>query len=270
MPPKSVLITGCSIGGIGSALAESFQKRNLQVFATARSLSKMSHLENLPNVTLLALDVTSSSDITKAVELVKSKTGGTLDYLVNNSGAQYSCPTLDVDITEAKGMFDVNFWGVLAVTQAFAPLLIAAKGTLVTIGSINAVLNVPWMSVYGASKSAITMLAETLRLELAPFGVKVLTVVTGAVETKIMENGPGLKLPKDSLYTKIEGIISDRVSGKEEIRRMTATDYAERVVQDILGGAVGKVWRGQMASMVHLTSLIAPTSMIVCFCLPLF
>ncbi len=264
MSLRSVLITGCSAGGIGSALAESFQKHNLQVFATARSLSKMSHLKKLPNVTLLALDVTSASDIAKAVESVKSKTGGTLDYLVNNSGAQYACPTLDVDITRAKAMFDVNFWGVLAVTQAFAPLLIAAKGTLVTIGSINAVLNVPWMSVYSASKSAVTMLAETLRLELAPFGVKVLTVVTGAIESKIMENGPQLKLPESSLYTKIEGIISDRVTGKEEIQRMTASDYAERVVQDILSGADGKVWRGQMASMVHLTSLIAPTFLVVC------
>lgn len=111
MPLKSVLITGCSAGGIGSALLESFQERNLQVFATARSLSKMSHLSKLPNVILLTLDVTSPSDITTAVEYVKSKTAGSLDYIVNNSGVSYICPTLDVDIIDAKAMFDVNFWG---------------------------------------------------------------------------------------------------------------------------------------------------------------
>lgn len=109
MALKSILIIGCSAGGIGSALAESFQKRNLQVFATACSLSKMAHLSKLPNVVLLTLDVTSSSDISEAVEYVKSNTGGSLDYLVNNSCVNYICPTLDVDVQDAKDMFDVNF-----------------------------------------------------------------------------------------------------------------------------------------------------------------
>ena len=145
MALKSVLITGCSAGGIGSALAEAFQKRNLHVFATARTPSKMSHLEKLPNVTLLTLDVTSASSIAAAVEAVRAKTGGKLDYLVNNSGRGFVMPTLDVNMEEAKRIFDVNFWAVLAVTQAFAPLLIAAQGTIVNISSLIGHLNVVWM-----------------------------------------------------------------------------------------------------------------------------
>lgn len=86
---KSVLITGCSNGGIGSALAKAFQTHDLQVFATARDVSKMADLVKLSNVTLLALDVTDSSQISAAVDTVKSHTGGTLDYLVNNSGKQH-------------------------------------------------------------------------------------------------------------------------------------------------------------------------------------
>lgn len=146
MSPKSVLITGCSAGGIGFALAEEFQERGFQVFATARTRSKTSNIENLPNVTFIPLDVTDSSTISAAVEVVKAHTGGTLDYLVNNAGRNYFMPTLDVDIDEAKRMFDTNFWGALEVTQAFAPLVIAAKGTIVNICSISSHVNVPWMS----------------------------------------------------------------------------------------------------------------------------
>ncbi|PQE19322.1 hypothetical protein CJF31_00009412 [Rutstroemia sp. NJR-2017a BVV2] len=147
---KSVLITGCSAGGSGSALAEVFQKRGLHVFATARTLSKMSHLNDLPNVTLLELDVTSSQSIAAALEAVKTQTDGKLDYLVNNAGQSMVMPALDADIEEAKKLFDVNFWGVIAMTQAFAPLVIAAKGTVVNICSISGYVNAPWMSKWNS------------------------------------------------------------------------------------------------------------------------
>ena len=84
-PQQTVLITGCSDGCIGSALAKSFQSRGFCVFATARESSKMTSLKNLPSITLLGLDVTSSTSIAAAVEVVKEQTGGTLDYLVNNA-----------------------------------------------------------------------------------------------------------------------------------------------------------------------------------------
>ena len=147
MASKTILITGCSAGGIGSALAESFQKRGLHVFATARSLGKMSHLEKLSNMTLLPLDATSQSSVQSAVESVKAATGGTLDYLVNNAGQGMIMPTLDVDIEAAKAMYDINVWGFLRVTQAFVPLLVATKGTLVNISSIAIGLHTPWMGM---------------------------------------------------------------------------------------------------------------------------
>jgi short-subunit dehydrogenase len=144
MPGKTILITGCSAGGIGYALAAECQRRGLTVFATARTTSKMSALEKLPNMTLLPLDVTSPSSIAEAVEQVKRRTGGKLDYLLNNSGQNLIMPALDLDIDDAKGMFEVNFWGVLRMIQAFAPLLIQAEGTIVNIGSIVAYLHAPY------------------------------------------------------------------------------------------------------------------------------
>ena len=145
MLPKYVLITGCSAGGIGSALAVAFQKRGLSVFATGRDLSKLLHLAELANVTLLVLSPTSAESVQGAVEKVKAATGGKLDYLVNNAGQTVFMPTLDFDIELAKEMFDINVWGAVRVTQAFADLVIAAKGTVVNICSISTSVNTPWM-----------------------------------------------------------------------------------------------------------------------------
>ena len=145
MPLKSVLITGCSAGGIGFALAQEFQKHNFHVFATARDPSKLSQLDKRPHVTLIALDVTSLGSVQKAVDIVRAHTGGTLDYLVNNAGQILNMPTLDFDIETAKAMYEINMWGMVRVTQEFAPLLIAAKGTLVNISSIATSVITPWM-----------------------------------------------------------------------------------------------------------------------------
>lgn len=142
---KSVLITGCSDHGIGSALAVAFQERGSQVFATARSIAKMSALAGLPNVTMLGLDITNPLQIKAAVETVEAQSGGTLDYLINNAGIYHFLPLVDEDIQDAKNVFDTNVWGTLAVTQAFTPLLIHAKGTIVNISSISSCMYVPWI-----------------------------------------------------------------------------------------------------------------------------
>jgi NAD(P)-dependent dehydrogenase (short-subunit alcohol dehydrogenase family) len=132
----SVLITGCSDGGIGSGLALVFQARGYHVFATVRDPEKASALKDLPRVTLLTLEVTNMEDIIAAKHAVSVQTGGTLSYLINNAGRNHFMPLLDEDIAAAKDVFDINVWGPLAITQAFASLLMKAKGTLVNITSI--------------------------------------------------------------------------------------------------------------------------------------
>lgn len=95
---KTALVTGSSEGGIGFAIAKEFQSRGVHVFATARNPDKVAALAKLSNVTVLALDVTSQASIDAAVSAVTEQTGGTLDYLINNAGAQYCMPTLDTDL----------------------------------------------------------------------------------------------------------------------------------------------------------------------------
>lgn len=149
MSLKTVLITGASAGGIGSALALSFQKRGLHVFATVRNPQKAAHLASLPNVSILELDVTSSASIAAAVEAVRAKTEGRgLDFLVNNSGSGYSIPLLDADLEEGRKLFEVNLWGMLGVIQKFAPLLVKAGGTVVNISSVGGEVNAPWIGEF--------------------------------------------------------------------------------------------------------------------------
>jgi NAD(P)-dependent dehydrogenase (short-subunit alcohol dehydrogenase family) len=140
----SVLITGCSDGGIGSGLALVFQERGYHVFATVRNPEKTHDLKGLPNVTLLTLEVTDQSHIQAVKDAVSAQTDGTLSYLINNAGRNHFMPPLDEDIDVAKKIFETHVWGPLAITQAFAPLLIKAQGT-VSITSIAGHGAVPTM-----------------------------------------------------------------------------------------------------------------------------
>ncbi|KAF7586333.1 hypothetical protein BBP40_009061 [Aspergillus hancockii] len=253
---QSVLITGCSAGGIGSALAETFHERGLYVFATARSKSKMTHLEKLPNLTLLELDVTSPESIAAAVAAVTAKTGGKLDYLVNNSGQSLVKPVLDTDINEAKKLFDVNVWGVVAMTQAFAPLVIAAKGGVVNLASLAAYFRGPWLSLFALTSS------NTLRLEMAPFGVKVVTVAAGTVETNIFRRSEESILPPGSMYKPAEKEIQGFADGSLINAAMPPAEFATKVVNDVLGGATGTIWRGKFATVGWFIFSFLPTWLI--------
>jgi 1-acylglycerone phosphate reductase len=149
MALESVLITGCSAGGIGSGIAIEFQKQGLHVFATARDVKKLAHLKELPNVTLLPLDVTSKQSVEAAVEAVKKseKGGGRLKYLVNNAGLGLTTPLIHVDTepgSSAREIWEVNYWGVLRVTKAFSELLIQEEGCIVNMGSGAGLVYWPW------------------------------------------------------------------------------------------------------------------------------
>jgi NAD(P)-dependent dehydrogenase (short-subunit alcohol dehydrogenase family) len=143
---KSILITGCSAGGIGASLALSLSQRkeNHHIFATVRNTSKIpKELHNRPNVTILALDVASSSSVTEAAKLVRASGHG-LDVLINNAGLPFSMPLLDVNLEDAQKVYDVNLWGVVRMIQAFADMIIERKGRIVNVGSIGGMVHLPW------------------------------------------------------------------------------------------------------------------------------
>jgi 1-acylglycerone phosphate reductase len=170
------LITGVSQGGLGDALTQQFLARGVSVVATSISLDLLSYLpQDQPRLKLLQLDVTSTSSISTAVSQVNELTKGRLDFLVNNAGYGYMMPLMDADIDKVKQNYDVNVFGLLAVTQAFFPLLRVAKGIVINQSSIAGLecTYQPFIGCYTSSKAAVCSLSNTLRLELKPFGIKV-------------------------------------------------------------------------------------------------
>lgn len=99
---------------------------------------------------------------------------------------------------------------------------------------------------------------------MKPFGVKVATVITGAIETNLFVNAPEHRLPADSIYKAAKSEVSARATGTDVSQHSKREDFARDLVKDILGGASGKVYRGAMASTIRFASTYLPTSVLVC------
>ena len=137
------------------------------------------------------LDVLSDDSIKNCVGKAKTKTDGTLNYLVNNAGAAYHMPISDMDLNESRKLFDLNVGSYVAVTQAFLPMLIAAKAAVIANQtSLSSVVPFPFLGPYNASKAAVTMLSATMRLELAPFDIQAVDLKNDAVKSKILGKVP--------------------------------------------------------------------------------
>ncbi|KAI1455761.1 putative short-chain dehydrogenase/reductase [Annulohypoxylon moriforme] len=260
---KTALITGCSDGGIGAAMAKVLLEKGYHVFATLRNTSKAGTLASLSEVEILELEVTSEESIARCVEQVRERTGGTLDLLINNAGRDYIMPLLDVDIKDAKKYFDLNFWSVLAVTQAFAPMVIKAKGAIVNHSSVSWNLATCWGGMYSTSKAAVKQLSEVLRVELEPLGVRVVTAVIGLVDTHIFANSSvdEFCLPLNSYYEPVRQFLIDTREGKKVVKLENVDVTARYLVDDILGGAKGCIWRGAVSTECKWLSAYLPTWM---------
>ncbi|KAH8429914.1 SDR family oxidoreductase [Aspergillus melleus] len=256
--PRTILITGCSAHGIGAALALNLARQGHYIFATARSPTKVPEsLTSLENVQVLPLDVRDPSTIADAVRAVIEHGRG-LDVLVNNAGAGYTMPLLDTDMDLAMDLYEANVWGPLRLIKACGDLLIASKGRIINMSSVGAVVNTPWLGVYSSSKAAITQLSETLRLELAPWGVRVVCIMAGSVTSAFHANEPEVILPPTSRYAAIRQMISDRATGRDDLKRCSADEFAASIVDDVLGTAGGVVWKGPYSALVKFLSRWCP------------
>ena len=264
---RIILVTGCSAGGIGAHLALVLAQlpEAHTVYATARDVSKIpAELSALPNVTTLPLDVTSASSVAAAAQAVASSGG--LDVLVNNAGSGYTMPLLDVDVAYAQRVHDANVWGPIRTTQAFSDLLVSSgKGRVVNVSSVGAFVNTPWIGVYSSSKAALNMLSDTLRLELAPFGVSVVSLMIGTVATPFHANEPDVVLPEKSRYAGIVQTISDWAKGRAGPKGGSVEEIARSLVPDVLGTGGGQchVWKGANSGAVRFMSRWLPVSVLV-------
>lgn len=179
-------------------------------------------------------------------------TKGRLDILYNNAGKNYTVPALDFNMDELQDLFQANVYSVMQMCQAFIPLLIATKGTIVQTGSLAAIMPYVWGSPYNASKAALHAYSNTLRVEVAPLGVRVITIVTGGVKSNIARTHR--VLPPDSYMVPLAVEYERRLTHSQQLG-MNTQQYARSCVRHVLAGDgwFGKkrwVWEGKMSWIV--------------------
>jgi NAD(P)-dependent dehydrogenase (short-subunit alcohol dehydrogenase family) len=223
---KTALVTGAS-SGIGQACAVHLVGSGWRILAGVRRAG------DAPEGTEeVLLDVTDEEQIRAAAGLVDQ-----LDGLVNNAGIAIAAPVEFLPPEELRHQLEVNLVGQVAVTQAFLPALRRAKGRIVFMGSIAGRSALPFLSPYAASKHALEALADSLRLELRPFGIRVSIVEPGTIKTAIWARSAQRA---DELIAASDGevgeLYGERIAAFREIalKRGAAGAPAQKVAKVVL------------------------------------
>ncbi|KAK3675981.1 NADPH-dependent 1-acyl dihydroxyacetone phosphate reductase [Recurvomyces mirabilis] len=254
---RVVLISGCSDGGTGAALAKEFHAHGFLVYATARNVSKMASLSSL-GIKTLELNIGSEDSIARCVKDVPH-----LDILINNAGGSYTMPVSDLSIAEAKKLFDTNLWGHVAVTQAFLPLLMKSRNAMiVNHTSVGAGMAIPFQAAYNASKAAMAMFSDTMRLELVSFGIKVVQMRTGGVKTNIISNTQAKEsmIPADSIWSPARDLVNKALTLEwAESQGISPEQWAREVVADLTRPAPAPMVRRGSSAWVAAIASMLPT-----------
>lgn len=238
---STVLISGCS-SGIGLALAREFASRGCRVFATARKPEVIKHLQK-ERMEIAALDVTDQSSIDACVAEVVAR-AGRIDVLVNNAGYALMGPVIDLTMDELRLQFETNVIGLTALTKACAPHMIKKRsGLIVNISSVSGVCATPFAGAYCATKAAVTLLSDSLRIELAPFGVSVVTVQPGAIKSSFGDAAARKTgLSENSFYAPIAGYVRARASASQK-DPTPAEEFAGELIDRLFRRNISKVIR---------------------------
>jgi NAD(P)-dependent dehydrogenase (short-subunit alcohol dehydrogenase family) len=182
MEAPVALVTGCS-SGIGAATVRELAGRRWRVAATGRRPEALTPLESLPGVTLVPLDVCDHESVVQATKRVADDIGP-VRALVNNAGYGLLGPIEEADLDAVRRQFETNVIGLLDVTQQVLPIMRERRqGVIVNISSVAGIYSNPFGGVYAASKFAVEALSDALRLEVAPWGLRVVVVEPGPIQT---------------------------------------------------------------------------------------
>jgi NAD(P)-dependent dehydrogenase (short-subunit alcohol dehydrogenase family) len=199
---KRVAIVTGSSSGIGLETALYLAENDFMTYATMRNPNKASdilkpaQLKGLP-LKVLHLDVTDDTSVNQAIHYIE-KNENRIDLLVNNAGYTQFGAAEDLSPEEIQAQFDTNVFGIFRTIREVIPIMRRqvedGGGTIINIGSANGFFGVPCASAYVSSKFALEGLTQSLRYELAPFGIKVVLIEPGAIRTNIATNS--MFLPK--------------------------------------------------------------------------
>lgn len=233
-----------------------------QVLGTVRDPSKYESPH--PHIRYLPLELTSNDSIRALRATVAGITGGKLDILYNNAGRNYVVPALDFDEAELHELFQANVFAVMEMCRQFVPLLIEAKGTIVQTGSIAGIMPYAWGAPYNASKAALHAYSDTLRVELAPLGVRVVNIVTGGVKSNIARTHR--TLPPDSYMQPLAADYESRLTHSQQLG-MDTKQYANSCVRQVLAGdgwlmKTRWIWEGKMSWIVWFAWTYLPTAVL--------
>ncbi len=236
-----VLISGCS-SGIGFSLAREFASRGCRVFATARKTSAIEDLKK-EEMETVALDVTSQASIDACVTYVIDK-AGRIDVLVNNAGYALIGPMIDLAIDDLKLQFDTNVIGLMALTKACAPHMIKQRsGLIVNIASVSGICATPFAGAYCASKAAVNLLSTSLRIELAPFGIDVVTVQPGAIKSNFGKvAADSIQLPEESVYRPVAAYVEARAQASQK-DPTPVEEFSKKLLDKLFGKKIPKIIR---------------------------
>ena len=185
MKKRIVLITGAS-SGIGKSTAELFLKKEYTVYASAPNVNKMHELRK-KGAHLIKLNISNKKDCQNAIDSIL-KASGSIDILINNAGYGLYGAIEDVTIEDAKKQFDVNLFGLVELTKLVLPTMRKNKnGRIINIRSILGAMSLPMGGWYHASKYALEGITDSLRQEVKAFGIKVILINPGAIESKWAE-----------------------------------------------------------------------------------
>lgn len=224
----NVLITGCS-SGIGRALADAFKAAGYDVWASARRAEDVADLSTA-GFHAVQLDVNDGAALQRLAGQL-----GELDVLVNNAGYGAMGPLLDGGTDAMQRQFETNVFSLVGVTQALFPALRKRKGLVVNIGSVSGVLVTPFAGAYCASKAAVHALSDALRMELAPFGIRVMEVQPGAINTRFAKNAGAqaeLLINEQSPWWPLRDGIRARSQASQD-KPTPATEFAADVLKAV-------------------------------------
>ena len=242
MKNKAIVITGASTG-IGRASALLLAQKGFTVFAGVRKKADGDALtkDASGDVRSLLLDVTDEKAIANAVKEVTKETGGELYGLMNNAGTGLGSAIEITPVSTVRALFEVNVISIFAVTAAFLPLLRKSGGRIVNTGSAIGFVSLPAGSLYGATKSAVEAIGDSLRVELRPFGIQVSTLEPGVIQTEVWQKAAAAKSEliakaDPAVYRLYEDVISyyaNRFSNEKMLK-------AEEVAQCVLHAYTAK------------------------------
>lgn len=196
MNSKVVLITGGS-SGIGKAIGTYLTSRGFIVYGTTRNLKNYGHFEDFQ---LLEMDVTNTASIQQAVHVLIAKEKK-IDVLINNAGIGITGPLEETPYEEITKTFDTNFNGPIHMIKAVLPhMRKARKGLIINITSIAGYMGLPYRGIYSATKGALGIVTEALRMETKDFGIHIANIAPGDFATNIVAGRFHAPVLEDSAY----------------------------------------------------------------------